>query len=97
MVFTPGQHMALWPFAQPPQSTMRSSLLHRRAVFGLDRADVVFIPSGNTFHLLATCDVRNSGLDENNKATSALDLLGGGVVYPHFEGTRSGQDAICQA
>lgn len=151
LVFRPGQHVAVWPFAQPPDRqqgvmnwlTKRLSERGSFAVvrgdtppdFGLAKADVLAIPGGNTFDLLdymrrndllaalkdfvgrggkvyggsagaivlgadiAIADVKTGGLDSNDidlADTRALDLLGGAVVYPHFEESDDGCNETCQ-
>jgi dipeptidase E len=132
-LFTPGQRVVVWPFAQADPAGRRATgqwfaaALAARGDFtidtwidgprpGLERADVLVVPGGNTFDLLghlreydlltaarkfrghlyggsagailigadiaiaAGLDADDTGLDD----TSALDLLSGCVVHPHY-------------
>jgi dipeptidase E len=134
--FQPGARIVVWPFAQPSHrwqgtlSWIQSSISHLGSFppaslgtqddFGLNTADVVVIPGGNTFLLLhhmqqhallhplrsfvakggkvyggsAGAVLLGAGIaiidamDTNDvglRDTSALDLLSGCVVYPHYE------------
>lgn len=45
------------------------------------------------------CDVEKGGLDENRiglKDTIGLDLLGGALVFPHFDTSSKAHTAVCQ-
>lgn len=152
LAFKPGQRVAIWPFAKArdrwssTKEWIRSELRHRGdfAVFindegptyGLADADILVIPGGNTFDLLAhvrshgmgqllreflgrggklyggsagavllgkDIDIVNSalgpGTDPNDakvEDTAALDLLGGTVVFPHYNAKSETHRIHCQ-
>lgn len=91
MAFLPGQRVAVWPFAQPVEKQadtvkwLRTSLLSRARFdiiqgdapenSSLQNADVVAIPGGNAFVLMA--HLRTQGLDKILRAF----LARGGRVY----------------
>ncbi|KAH6647867.1 class I glutamine amidotransferase-like protein [Truncatella angustata] len=91
LVFQPPQRVAVWPYAMPPSKIPDTMRWIKRALskrgdfeveigetapdFGLARADVLAIPGGNTFDLLAW-------VQQNDLEQSVKDFLArGGKVY----------------